>query len=202
MIRTLIFLLFSFHTITTLAQKVYKYEIVDIGEKGEYVYVIVNQDRDTVKKLNPDNYIVTLQPKFNEFAIFSIKGKKGWSAIDLQENYLFQVYNRLPNEPFPDYLIEDRIRIVGENGLIGFADSSGKIIIEPKFESVSEFNNGFAIFESDCEKVHKNQEGEHNAYTIECEKVGYIDKDGKILSLEKISFEELKRRINWNGNQW
>mgnify|MGYP003116964920 CR=1 FL=1 len=202
MIRTLIFLLFSFHTISTLAQKVYKYEIVDIGEKGEYVYVILNQDRDTVKKLNPDNYIVTLQPKFNEFAIFSIKGKKGWSAIDLQENYLFQVYNRLPNESFPDYLIEDRIRIVGENGLIGFADSSGKIIIEPKFESVSEFNNGFAIFESDCEKVHNNQEGEHSAYTLECEKVGYIDKDGKILSLENISFEKLKRRINWNGNQW
>jgi len=202
MIRITILLVFFINSSSIIAQKNYKYEAVDIGKNSYYAYAILNQYGDTIKKLNTDKYIITLQPKFNHFLIISMKDKKGWSAIDLNENYLFQVYNRLPNEPLPDYLIEDRIRIVGENGLIGFADSQGKIIIEPKFERVTEFSNGFAIFESDCSKVHNGQEGEYSGYVLECNKVGYIDKKGNIESLETISFEKMKNKINWNGDKW
>ncbi len=202
MIRTLIFLAFLLQTISISAQKNYKYEIVENWKNNMTVYSILNKNGDTIKKLDPDIYIVTLRPKFNNFAIFLMKGKEGWSAIDLDENYLFQVQTRFPWEPYPDFLIENRIRIVGENGLIGFADSLGKIVIEPRFEKVSEFNNGFAIFESGCKEIHNEQEGEHSAFNSKCKKTGYIDKNGEVKGLEKVSFKEMKNKINWNGKQY
>lgn len=201
MIRTTIFSLLVLLTISTSAQNNYKYEIIEKWENDQTTYSIVNNNGDTIKKLDPEKYVVSLQPFFNDFAIFIIKGRKVWSAIDLEENYLFQVYNRYSGEPFPDYLIENRIRIVGNNGLIGFADSKGKIVIEPQFESVSEFNNDFAIFKLDCKEIHKNQDGEHSGFLLLCEKTGYIDKSGDIKTIEKISFDEMKMRINWNGKQ-
>lgn len=185
-----------------MAQTKHKYEAVDISKEDNYLYAIINQNGDTLKKLDPEKYIVTLQPKFDMFLIISMKGRDGWSAIDINENYLFQVYNRLPNEPFSEQLREDRIRIVGETGLIGFADSSGGVVIEPKFKKVTNFDNGFAIFESDCKKVHNDQEGEHSGFILSCEKVGYIDKYGNVQSLETISFDKMKDKINWNGEEW
>ncbi len=202
MIRTLIFSAILVISISGIAQTGKKYEAVDISNDEFYHYAIVNQNGDTIKKLDAEKYIVTLQPNFDNFLIIAIKGREGWSAINLQEEYLFQVYNRLPTEPLPDYLVEDRIRIVGENGLIGFANSLGEIVIEPKFISVTEFNKGHAIFGSDCEKVHNGQEGEHSGYVQKCKKTGYINKRGEILAVESISFEEMKNKINWESSNW
>jgi hypothetical protein len=58
-----------------------------------------------------------------------MREKKGWWAIDFNENVLFQVYNTTDGEPSPDELNFDRIRIVNEKGKIGFADGKGKIVV-------------------------------------------------------------------------
>ena len=199
--KRIILTLFLFSTISSFSQEKYKYKIGRDWNGNREVYSIINKSGDTVLKLDSLKYLNTLQNKFNDFVIFEIKGKSGWSAIDINENYLFQVYNRLQGEPFPDYLKENRIRIVDENNKIGFADSSGTIIIKPQFERVTEFDNGFAIFQSECVKIKNNEnEGEHPGFRYECEKIGYIDKNGNILEIGEFDFDELRRRINRNGN--
>ena len=198
MTRNLFLLTLFFISLNSLAQENFNYRILESWNGKESVYTIVNINGDTIKHLDPKKYITTLNPAFNNFAVFAIKGKKGWSAIDLNENYLFQVYNRFQGEPYPDFLIEDRIRIVGEKDLIGFADSKGKIVISPQFEAVSEFNNGFAIFRSKCKKT-KADPDEHVQYHLNCEKAGFIDKSGKIIEIGNYSFEEIKNKIGWSG---
>ncbi len=199
--KSIILTLFLFSTILSSSQEKYKYKIGRDWNGNREVYSIINRSGDTILKLDSLKYLNTLQNKFNHFVIFEIKGKSGWSAIDIKENHLFQVYNRLRGEPFPDYLKENRIRIVDENNKIGFADSLGTIIIKPQFERVTEFDNGFAIFQSKCEKIKNNEnEGEHPGVRYECEKIGYIDKNGNIIEIGKFAFDELRRRINWNGN--
>ncbi len=197
MIRILFFLTF-FIALDTVAQENFNYRILESWNGKESVYTIVNSNGDTIKHLDPKKYITTLNPAFNHFAVFAIKGKKGWSAIDLNEDYLFRVYNRFQSEPYPDYLIEDRIRIVGENNLIGFADSKGEIVIPPQFEAVTEFNNGFAIFRSKCKKI-KADPDDHVHFRLNCQEAGFIDKSGKIMEVGEKSFEEIKNKIGWNG---
>ena len=65
---------------------------------------------------------------------------------------LFEVYNQ-GNEINPDYLVENKIRIVDENQKIGFANEKGQIIIKPQFEMVTSFHNGKAIIAESCEKI-------------------------------------------------
>ncbi|EAQ50858.1 WG repeat-containing protein [Leeuwenhoekiella blandensis] len=199
-LKRIILILILLSKISTFSQEKYEYKIGKKWNGNREVYSII-KDGDTILKLDSSKYLNTLQNKFNHFAIFEIKGKGGWSAIDINENYLFQVYNRLQGEPFPDYLKENRIRIVGENNKIGFANSLGEIIIKPQFKRVTEFDNGFAIFQSECVKI-KNDEnkGEHPGVRYECEKIGYIDKNGNIIQIGDFDFNELRRRINWNGN--
>ena len=188
--------------INLFSQENYKYRIGrtwnDITKMEEYS--IIKKNGDTIRKLDSQKYIVSLQDEFNNFAIFSIKDKKGWSAIDINENYLFQVYNRLTGEPFPDYLIENRIRIIGENNKIGFANSNGEIVIEPQFETVTEFNNGFAIFQLECTKIENDiANGQHSGFHYECEKTGFIDENGKVIEIGDFDFNEIKEKINWKG---
>jgi hypothetical protein len=199
--KNIILTLFLFSTILSFSQEKYKYKIGKDWNGSREVYSIINKNGDTIQKLDSSKYLNTLQNEFNHFVIFEIKGKSGWSAIDIKEKFLFQVYNRLQGEPFPDYLKENRIRVIDENNKIGFADSLGTIIIKPQFERVTEFDNGFAIIQSECTEI-KNEEnkGEHPGVRYECEKIGYIDKNGNIIEIGQANFDELKRRINWNGN--
>jgi hypothetical protein len=188
--------------INLFSQENYKYRIGrtwnDVTKMEEYS--IIKNNSDTIRKLDSEKYIGSLQVEFNNFAIFSIKGKKGWSAIDINENLLFQVYNRVPGEPFPDYLVENRIRIVGENNKIGFANSNGEIVIKPQFETITEFNNGFAIFQSDCVKIENDiNRNQHSGFHYECKKIGYIDQNGKIIEVGEFDLIEIKERIMWNG---
>ncbi|MDR6302298.1 WG repeat-containing protein [Mesonia maritima] len=199
--KRIILTLFLLSISVCFSQEKYKYKIGREWNGNREVYSIINQRGDTIRKLDSIKYFNTLHNKFNHFVIFQIKGKPGWSAIDINENYLFQVYNRLSGEPFPDYVKENRIRIIGKNNRIGFADALGNIVIKPQFEKVTEFDNGFAIFQSECVKIQNNvAQGEHPGVRYKCEKIGYIDKSGKIIELGEFNFKELRERINWNGN--
>lgn len=62
-------------------------------------------------------------------------------CIDNRGKELFNVF-RYDNGP--DYVRDGLFRIVGKNGLIGFADSLGNVAIKPQFKFATPFENGKA----------------------------------------------------------
>ena len=171
-------------------------------ETEEASYFIVDKNNKVIKELDKSNYIFS--PVLNTYGYFAITLKKGggpgWAAIDINENVLFYVYNVANGEPYPDRLIENKIRIIDQNNKIGFANQNGKIIIEPQFEMASSFHNGKAIIAQKCKKVpwsDKKHEGDCEHYSIECTYHGYIDEKGTILKFGTFSFEEMAQEINW-----
>jgi hypothetical protein len=73
----------------------------------------------------------------------------------------------------PDYISDGMFRIV-QDGKIGYADSTGRIVIEPQFECASPFSDGFAEVTFDCVLV---TDGDHK--TSDSNSWFYIDKSGK-----------------------
>lgn len=134
------------------------------------------------------------------FAIFGIKGSSGWAAIDAHEKVLFEVYNTNFGEASPDYIIEDKIRIVDKNNLIGFANCKGTLVIKPQFEIATSFHKGKAIIGQTCKKVpwdaHAKETDCHH-YSIECERHGYINYKGVVMKISNYSFEQIMKEINW-----
>lgn len=167
------------------------------------IYYLINKKGETIKQLDSTKYLFSFNGyRYKSFAIFNIKGESGWCAIDSNEKILFKVYNTSFGEPSPDELVENKIRIVDENNKIGFADSSGKIIIKPQFEIASSFNKGKAMIGESCEKIPWNQhakEDDCHHYSIVCKKHGYINKKGEILLLGDFSFEEIQQKIKWKS---
>lgn len=165
------------------------------------IYYIVNEKGESVKELDSTKYMFSMNADdYQYFGVFQIKGEKGWTAIDSNENILFKVYNTSFGEPSPDGIIENKIRIVDENDKIGFADYKGKIIIKPQFEIATSFHKSKAIIGQSCDKIpwgnHDDENGCHH-YSIVCDKHGYIDKNGRIIQLGDFTFEEIQKKIKW-----
>ena len=193
--KIIFYFIFLFFSKVNAQCKLEKFTLVrtDTIASENYMLVAVN---GKTKNRNPTKYIVSLT--FHEkayFAIFSIKGKKGWNAVDFNENILFEVYNTIPNEPWPDHLIENRIRIVDKNNKIGFANECGKIVIEPKFDYVSNFNKDYAIIAKNC-PIPKIKESIYSPKS-RCKEYGYIDKNGKILKIGNYTYDQIQKEINW-----
>ncbi|HEY8689350.1 MAG TPA: WG repeat-containing protein [Chitinophagaceae bacterium] len=169
--------------------------------KDTTYYFLLDKKRDTVLKLDPKKYFVCFSDTVENFLVVAPRSRKGWWAIDLNENYLFQVYNTSPGEPSPDKLNDGEIRIVDEHGKIGFANDKGEITIKPQFEFVTEFSNGKAIIGQSCKKVpwEKHQDDVDNHYSILCDKYGYINKKGEIMELGNFTYEEIAKKINFGG---
>ncbi len=199
----LLFILTLFMTTAGLSQKRSNYLLVqyDTSGKQPYGYVITNPKGDTVTRLDTAKYYVCFSDTIEYFAIVGIKNKKGWWAIDKNENILFEVYNTSSGEPTPDVLREKMIRIVGENELIGFANEKGKVVIKPQFEAVSSFYKGKALIGKKCRQVLWCCEGEHSDkhYITECKQTGYINKKGQILYIGYQTFEQTQRKIGWKA---
>ena len=70
---------------------------------------------------------------------------KVFFAINSKEEILFEVFNTSIGEPKPDYLVENKIRVVDESDRIGFANQLGQIVIEPQFEMVTAFFHNMAL---------------------------------------------------------
>ena len=94
-------------------------------------------------------------------------------AIDKEGNELFDMYIF---DNGPDYLEENRFRII-KNGKIGFANSKGEIIIEPKFACAFPFENGRAKVTLNCTLI---PDGEYN--TMVSDAWFYIDIYGAIIA--------------------
>lgn len=166
------------------------------------VYTLEDEKGNTLRELDSSNYMVCFsEDQWGYFAVFAIKGQKGWIAIDAREQQLFEVYNTSFGEPSPDELRGDRIRIVDQYNKIGFADKKGKIVIKPQFEMVSSFHKGKAIVGESCRKIpwgpHEEEPGGCHHYSVACNKHGYIDHLGNLKMLEDLSFEELAKKIKW-----
>ena len=191
----IIFYFFNF----SFAQKKFKIDTQQT-ETWRSIYLINDEKGNLIKQLDSSKYSVSFNDNsLRYFAIFLIKGHRGWSAIDSNEKILFEVYNQ-GNEINPDYLVENKIRIVDENQKIGFANEKGQIIIKPQFEMVTSFHNGKAIIAESCEKIpwkKHTEESDCHHYSIQCKKYGYIDEKGKIIELGNYTFEEIQKKIDW-----
>jgi len=181
--------------INTSVQAQTKFKLVEKEtDTWRSIYSLVDENNKTLKVLDSAKYYISFSGfEYSYFAVIAKTGSKnyGWPAIDANKNILFYVYNTSFGEPSPDYLIENKIRIIDESKKIGFANEKGEIIIIPQFEIVTSFHNGYAIIAEKCKKTpwgnHEHNDG-CNHYSIECEKHGYIDEKGKIIKLGNFTF--------------
>ena len=96
-------------------------------------------------------------------------------CIDNQGKELFYVFKC---DNGPDYIREGLFRIMDEEGLIGFADSLGNVVIKPQFKFAFPFKNGKArITFTGKETAISN--GEHHEWVSN--EWQYINKKGKLL---------------------
>jgi hypothetical protein len=182
------------------AQQQFKVVVKTTGDWRE-IYSLVDKKGKLIRQLDTAKYYVAFNTdQYVHFAVFGIKGVKGWAAIDASEKMLFNVYNTSFGEPTPDYLFENKIRITDSTGLIGFADNKGRIIIRPQFEIASSFHNGKAIIGQQCKKIpwgqHEDESGCYH-YSITCERHGYINEKGIVLKLGNYSLDQIKEEIGW-----
>ncbi|NAS32200.1 WG repeat-containing protein [Flavobacteriaceae bacterium R38] len=127
--------------------KVFEGRFDEISVKTGYI----NSKKDTVIPFGKYYYCYT--DTIINYGIVQEKNGK-LIAIDPNENILFEVYNF---DNGPDTIKEDRFRII-KNGKIGYANSEGKIVIEPIYKCAFPFSNGKARVAVNCE-LKKN--GEH-----------------------------------------
>lgn len=150
----------------------------------------VNEKNEVVIPVG--KYLRLYSTEFDRIAFVSIKGKPGIYAINRAEQILFKVHcvdNR------PDVVSEGLFRII-RNGKIGFADMTGKVVIEPQFQFAFPFQRGgIAIFNEGGTLV---REGEYTRY--QGGKWGVINKDGKVVvpaNYEDARNTQLKRNGKW-----
>jgi hypothetical protein len=116
-------------------------------------------------------YSMCFTDTFNRLAIVT-KAGEGIVGIDKDEKVLFHVwvFDNGPDDPH-----EGLFRIV-ENGKIGYADTTGKIVIKPQYDCAYPFENGRAKVGKGCKTT---SDGEHNTW------VGgewsEIDRQGKLI---------------------
>jgi len=142
--------------------------ILHSSEKGEVeMYSYLTQEGDTV--ITEGKYVVCFSDTIKTMG-FVYSAETGWMAIDNKGDKLFDVYTF---DNGPDYESEGLFRIL-KNNKMGFANSEGKIIIEPAFDFVYPFEDGKAKFGVSCKKT---SDGEHEQ--IDCLEWYFIDKQGR-----------------------
>ncbi len=199
-LRFILWMLLLISTSNTYAQKKFKVVVTET-DNWRNIYSFVDENGKLIRQLDTAKYLMCFNPDvYVYFAIFGVKGNMGWPAINAEEKLLFNVYNTSFGEPSPDYLVENTIRTVDENNLIGFADDKGNLIIKPQFEIATSFHKDKAIVGKNCKKVpwsvHDGESGcEH--YSITCQQHGYINKKGKLIKIGNYNFEQIQQEINW-----
>lgn len=123
---------------------------------------------------------------FKTYAIVTIP-KSGYYAINKQEQILFEVF---PFDNGPDYISDGTFRIIN-NSKVGFADSTGEIIISPRFDFAFPFDNGLASINNGGHREKSNPNSEN--YIWKGGKWGIIDKKGNLLL-------DLKYNLKWNSD--
>ena len=127
---------------------------------GKYRYC----QTDTIKKIG---FAYENKPKDARIICINDAGKELF--------YVFKYDNG------PDYIQEGLFRIMNEDGLVGFADSLGNVIIEPQFKFAYPFKGGKtkATLKGERKVVHES-DGEKHYW--ESETWFYIDKKNRRLT--------------------
>jgi hypothetical protein len=188
----------------TYGQKKFKVVVKETGGWQE-LFSLVDEKGKLIRKLDPDKYFMCFNPdEYVYFAIFGLRAGfddgPGWTAINADEKVLFNVFNASYGEPSPDYLFENKIRIVDNKNLIGYADLKGQIIIKPQFEFATTFHKGKAIVGENCKRETLDaqaNETDCNHSSIICEKYGYINEKGTIIKIGAYSFDQIMNEIRW-----
>ncbi len=128
-------------------------------------------------KIPVGKYSMCFTDTFKTYAIV-LKPGEGFIGINKKEETLFRVF---PYDNGPDYIKDGMFRIV-EDSKMGFADSTGTVIIKPQYDFVFSFDQGFALVNKGGKKVTVNPED------VKCQhwfwkggKWGVIDKEGHLV---------------------
>lgn len=134
--------------------KFYEGEFDEIGTPSGYL----NSDGDTIIPIGKYDYCYT--DTIRDFGMVIETGTGKILGIDTKGTELYEVFKY---DNGPDYLESGLFRIV-KNGKIGYADQSGKIIIEPAFDCAYPFDGDFARVSDDCETI---KDGEYDVWESE-----------------------------------
>ena len=94
-------------------------------------------------------------------------------GIDLEASELFEVYSF---DNGPDPIQEGMFRII-ENGLVGYANAEGEIVIQPKFACAQPFLDGVAKVSYDCQLIEQEEHTMMQSNNwLEIDKMGEIIK--------------------------
>jgi len=93
-------------------------------------------------------YVMSYSDTIYDYGMVMDSTGRIW-AINQSDSVLFEVYNF---DNGPDYIEEGLFRIV-KDGLIGFANEAGEIIIEPQFQCAYPFENGSAQVALECKST-------------------------------------------------
>lgn len=145
-------------------------------------------DKDGNIMIPIGKYFMCFTDTFRTYAIVSFKDKSGFIGIDKVEKELFTVF---PFDNGPDYISDGTFRII-KNSKMGFADTNGKIIIQPIYDFTFGFDKGLALVNVGGHR-EKPDPTDSNCeyYTWAGGKWGVIDKKGKVLL-------DLKNDYKWN----
>ncbi|MBN2280241.1 MAG: WG repeat-containing protein [Candidatus Marinimicrobia bacterium] len=126
----------------------------------------------------PGKYERCLTDTFRSYAIVSFRDKPDLVGIDKEGNILFTVF---PYDNGPDYISEGTFRVT-ENTKIGFADTTGTIIIPPIYDFAFKFEKGLALVNIGGHRVSSNPaDPDCEYYTWTGGHWGVIDKNGKVV---------------------
>jgi len=127
---------------------------------GKYRYC----QTDTIKELG---FVYENKPKDARIICINNAGKELF--------YVFKYDNG------PDYIQEGLFRIMNEDGLVGFADSLGYVVIKPQFKFANPFENGKAkvTFSGENKEV-PDSKGENHYW--DSSNWYYINKNDKIIN--------------------
>ena len=131
--------------------KFYEGEFDEIGVPSGYL----NSKGDTIIPIGKYDYCYT--DTIRDFGMVLETGTGKILGIDAKGTELYEVFKY---DNGPDYLESGLFRIV-KNGKIGYADQSGKIIIEPTFDCAYPFDGDFARVSDDCETIN---DGEYDVW--------------------------------------
>lgn len=129
----------------------------------------VNQRGDTIIPIGRYTYCFT--DTFTTFAIV-LDTSTLPIAIGPDGRRLFEVYWY---DNGPDYVEDGLFRIL-RNGKVGYADTTGRVVIEPQFDCAFPFSEGKARVAYDC-KLEKSGDEEHTSMVSDS--WFYIDRKGQ-----------------------
>ena len=149
--------------------RVFEGEEYEFGSPCGYV----NQKGDTVFPIG--KYSHCFSDTIRTFGIVVEDGNSVSDLIGIDQagNRLYEVYWF---DNGPDYAEEGLFRIL-RNGKVGFADTTGKVVIAPQFACATPFADGKAKVAFECELVSDSPDEEHRR--MESDSWFFVDREGK-----------------------